>query len=174
MTECPVTRCVVNSQWGQPLSERAFKFANFWKRRTPWKVNLNLGLQPQDKLPGASIWPLTSGSELETCGALPSRPFNPLQLRLDTVIWHMSFLQFVLSFLRVPKWCAVAGVRGRLEPGADATLTSQSPHGALTGRQLDSGCLYHQVSRYINILYTCHWQKHRCEAFCDVTRRGVA
>jgi hypothetical protein len=66
---------------------------------------------------------------------------------------HVSLLQFVLSFLRVPKWCALAGVRGRLEPGADATLTSQSLHGALTGRQLDSGCLHHQVGPYINIAY---------------------
>jgi hypothetical protein len=33
----------------------------------------------------------------------------------------------------------------RLEPGADATLYSQSRRSALTGRHLDSGSLQHQV-----------------------------
>ena len=128
------------------------------------------GLYSQDRLSWALIWPVTFISESEMCGAAPTRP-SPLQLRLETLTPHMSLLQFVLSFLCVPKWCAVAGVRGRLEPGADATLTSQSRHGALTGRQLDSVCLHHQVGPYINILYDCHCDRKEVQGLLAMWHR---
>ncbi|XP_033607093.1 uncharacterized protein LOC111863748 isoform X9 [Cryptotermes secundus] len=51
-----------------------------------------------------------------------------------------------LQFLTHPKMeRRGGGMRGRLEPGADAALRSQSQHCALSGRLLDSGLLQHQV-----------------------------
>jgi hypothetical protein len=91
------------------------------------------------------------------CGALPSRPVSH-----GVVLGHGDNYNFHHFYCTLTHSCSVSlvsyasqngaprrGVRGRLEPGVASTLRSQSRHGALTGRLLDSGLLQYQVGECV-------------------------
>jgi hypothetical protein len=94
-------------------------------------VNLKFGLQPQDKLSGASIWPLTSGSELETCGAFPSRTFSLRVAPRHNYITYV-ILAVCLEFLARPKMVCCGGGAG--EAGA---WSGRHPHQSVPARRVD-------------------------------------